>query len=149
MTTTRFVRAAVLLIGALIVSCKGCGADGAEVSLLSLASPEAKVAVATGDLTQNAEAVRAFFTAATKRGMPMAANMEAAAKAQVGFDPFVPSAYAENGIDPKPGLVMFAEAGVEQVIVAMRIVDQKKATEWLTSTIKRTEGASDTQSKTV
>lgn len=142
-------RALFALAVVFATSCRGCGAGGETASLLSLASPEAKIAVSTGDLTENAIAARAFFTAATKRGMPMAANLEAAAKVQVGFDPFLPSAYKEVGLDPKPGLVMFAEGDVDAVIVAMRVADQKKAAQWLLSTIKRTEGASDTQSKKV
>ncbi|MEM6730938.1 MAG: DUF3352 domain-containing protein [Myxococcota bacterium] len=95
------------------------------------------------DLPAAASAMKTFFDTATKDGAAMAASVDSATKQQAGFDVFDPKAYSEVGIDPAGGLTFFAEGDSKAGLLAIRTSDEKKATEWLVSLLKRVQGTSE------
>ncbi len=138
---------AVTSLLTLSVGCRGCGTETAKSALLELAAEDAQIAFTVGDLTQASQAARDFFDAATKKTGAMSTSVQGAAKKQLGFDPFDPKGYASAGIDPSAGLIFFSEGASPEVVLALKVADQKKLNEWIVNTLKRLDGASEQKSE--
>lgn len=127
----------------LSVGCRGCGPEQPKSALLDLAKDDTQIAFTIADLTQAAQTARAFFDNATKKTGAMATSVQNAAQKQLGFDPFAPEGYASAGIDPSAGLIFFSEGASPDLVLALKVADQKKINEWIAATLKRLDGATE------
>lgn len=126
----------------LITSCRSC-VDKGPARILDVPSGRCSAIALVPSLEKLATGIDDFTTRATKlAGRRAAERFRTGLSAQLGFDPFVPEAYKQAGINAQAEVIAFVEPGHRQGILGFVIANRDAFDAALKTFVAKTDGAS-------